>query len=133
MAAKLKVIQYNANRRREGQHEFLRDFTIADYNIALISEPYVGRGPGVPSYQGLGVYQFTSGSRVKACVITKPILGSALGVSQLSTSNLAVIQLRVNHRPLFIVSAYVEPDEDPNDTLAAIGRLLLATQGSQLI
>ena len=129
----IRIIQLNANKCYAAQHEFLQYFASNDYHIALISEPYVGNKLTVKQYQGFDVHQFSNGVRVKACVLVKKSLGHTLGVSQLSTPNLSVIQLNINQRKLYIASAYIEPRLDELNTLDAIINVLRATAGSYLI
>ncbi|CAG5034261.1 unnamed protein product [Parnassius apollo] len=88
-----------------------------DYDIALISEPYVGSGDQVKSVIGIDTYQFFTGSRIKACILAKPGCGSILGLSQFSTSNFCVIKLTTGNRNVYIASIYVEPGRDELATL----------------
>ncbi|CAG5032590.1 unnamed protein product [Parnassius apollo] len=41
---KLKILQCNLDRCKNAQHEILLSFMAGDYDIALISEPYIGSG-----------------------------------------------------------------------------------------
>ena len=99
-------------------------------SIALVSEPYVGRETTVHAIRGVNIFQFATNGRVKACVLIKDNFGVALGVTQLSTSNLAVVEIKLRQRKLFIASAYIEPDADPNNTINAINEFITTTNGS---
>ena len=129
----ISVIQANVNRQYNAQHELIQTFMSKDYSIAIVCEPYVGSGPGVHSIQGVDIHQFTSGDRVKACVLIKQTFGTSLGVTQLSTTNLAVVKIKLRQRTLFIASAYIEPDTDTNHTYDAITKFLIDTRGSHII
>ena len=126
----LRVLQCNVMRSHASHHELVRHFMSSDFIAALISEPYVGSSKSVHSIQGVHIIQFPSESRVKACVLVKQNAGSVLGLSQYSTPNLSVVQLRLQQRPLLLASAYIEPDDDPSNTLAAINLLLQDTKSS---
>ena len=121
----IKVIQANVQHSANAHKEFVDNFTINDYSIALISEPYIGRGPGVQNIVGVDVFQFSSPNRpIKACVLVKQSLGGAFGLTQFSSSNLAVVQLTVGQRKLLFASIYIEPDNDPNNTLLTLTKLV---------
>jgi hypothetical protein len=121
---KLKMVQCNLHRCYLAQQEFLQHFTSEKFDIGLISEPYVGRGLCMPSKPGLvDIYQFPSSTQVKACVVLKAGI-SAIGLTQYSTPNLAVIQLKLGQQKLYIASVYVEPDCDSAGTLASLAYFL---------
>jgi hypothetical protein len=104
---KLKMVQCNLQRCYLAQQEFLQHFATQGYDVGLISEPYVGRGLCMPSKPGLfDIYQFPSSTRVKACVVLKAGI-SAIGITQYSAPNLAVVQLKLGQQKLFVASAYV--------------------------
>lgn len=109
--------------------EMLAYFNANNYQIALISEPYVGAFNTVRPIQGLYIYQYTQASKVKACVMVKSEFGTPLGLSHLSTPNLAVIRLQFKQRRLIIASAYIEPDEDALGTFESIQNLLSTSEG----
>ena len=68
----LKVLQANVARSQKAQHEFIRHFMESDHKVALLCEPYIGRGPEVHNIVSLDIYQFTTNGRpVKACVLIK--------------------------------------------------------------
>ena len=83
-----------------------------NYSIALLSEPYVGSNTTAHHIQGVDIHQFSTIEHVKACVLIKQTFGDSIGLTQLSTSNLAVVQLKVGQRKFHVASAYVEPDID---------------------
>jgi ribonuclease HI len=129
----LKMVQCNLQRCYLAQQEFLQHFATQGYDVALISEPYVGRGLCMPSKPGLvDIYQFPSSTRVKACVVLKAGI-SAIGMTQFSTPNLAVVQLKLGQQKLFVASAYVEPDCDPANTLASLAHFLTETGGARVL
>ena len=134
MAAEpIRVIQANVMRCMASQHELVKHFLSTDNTIAIISEPYVGRGPGVHSIQGIDIYQSSSTERVKACVMVKQGCINALGITQLLTPNLSVIEISLSQRKLFIASAYIEPDNDKANTIDALNKLLHETYCSYII
>ncbi|CAG5043528.1 unnamed protein product [Parnassius apollo] len=94
------------------------------YQIALLSEPYVGSGNEVRPTQGLNIHQFGGKGRVKACILTKPGCGQVIGMSQYSNSNLCVIQFTSGGHKILIASAYIEPNSDENNTLEHIDSFL---------
>ena len=103
-----------------------------NYSIALLSEPYVGSNTTVHHIQGVDIHQFPTIEHVKACVLIKQTFGDSIGLTQLSTSNLAVVQLKVGQRKFHVASAYVEPDIDKNNTMDSLTKLLHETRGSTL-
>lgn len=122
----LSVVQCNLQRSRIAQQEFLQYFLKnRNVNIAIISEPYVGNLPHVRPILGVTVFQFSTSERIKACIFVKEGLPiSVIGNSELSTSNLSVIDLKIDHRTFTIASVYIEPRDDLNNTLVALDRLL---------
>ncbi|CAG4990264.1 unnamed protein product [Parnassius apollo] len=66
----------NLDRCKNAQHEILLSFMAGDYDIALISEPYIGSGEQVKSTFGIDTYQFFTGNKIKACILAKPGCGS---------------------------------------------------------
>ena len=130
----IKVIQANLQHCANAHKEFVDHFNTNDYSIALISEPYIGRGPCVQNIVGVDVYQFYSSNRpVKACVLLKQSLGGVLGLSHFSSSNLAVVQLTVQQRKLLFASVYIEPDDDPNNTLVTLTKLVFDNLGLPIV
>ena len=129
----IRVIQANVNKCEASQKELLDHFHSKDYSIALISEPFVGNRIDVRPIQGVDVFQFSTTTRVKACIFIKKNSLDALGITQFSTPNLSVIKLKINQRPVFIASAYIEPDADNINTKDAINKLLHETRGHQII
>ena len=105
----------------------------SNFTVALLCEPYVGASKEVKGLRGLRIHQFPSGERVKACIVLKDEVGDALGLSQLSTSNIAVVQLRLRSRLLTIISAYIEPDNDPSATFESIDEALQQTSEGYVI
>ena len=123
-----RVLQANVMKCYASHQELIRHFISNDFSIALISEPYVGSNSSVASIKGIDIYQFTYVNRVKACVLIKQSFCNSLGVTQLSTPNLAVVKLKADHRDLFIASAYIEPDSDTSNTFDAINKFLHKTR-----
>lgn len=100
-------------------------FMSNNVHIALISEPYVGNVTYLRSIQGLKIFQFSCVDRVKACIfIRDDIAASALGKSDLSSSNLAVVDLKLNNKTVTIASIYIEPRDDPFNTIAKLDGLM---------
>ena len=139
MSAKpVRVLQANVRQCQKAHHECVRHFLSNDFSIALISEPYVGRGPEVHFIAGVDIYQFsTSGStipgRIKACILIKQSFGSALGLTQDSSPNLAVVQIMAEQRRIIVASIYIEPDVDASDTGSKLNRLFLNHPGASFI
>ena len=126
----IRVLQCNAMRCRATQIELTKQFISNDYSIALISEPFVGGNTTLHAITGVNIFQFPTTGRVKACILIKETFGVALGVTHFSTSNLAVVQIKIRGRKLFIASAYIEPEIDANNTINAITYFLNETKGS---
>ncbi|XP_060801139.1 uncharacterized protein LOC132901923 [Amyelois transitella] len=118
----------NLQRSYVSQQEFFRHFHLNSYDVALISEPYVGTSLEVKPPPGITIYQFPKGSRVKACIATTSKV-AALGLTQLSTANLVVIRISLGLNNLEIASFYVEPNVDNDNTLDKLDRFL-STAGS---
>lgn len=126
----LKILQINLGRGFNAQHEFLEYFSKNNYDIALVSEPYVGNQNKVKNPAGLLLYQFPGNERTKACIYLKNGLGATLGVAQYSSPNFCVVQLTLSGRRLYFSSAYVEPDADDVGTLNRIECFLQANRSS---
>ena len=130
----LKVLQANVARSQKAQHEFIRHFMESDHSVALLCEPYIGRGPEVHNIVGLDIYQFTTNGRpVKACVLIKQEVEGVLGATQYSTPNLAVVQAKVAQRHYMFASIYIEPDVDESLTLDALNKLLFDNSRTPII
>ena len=130
----IKVIQANVRRCANAQKELVNHFVNNDYSIALISEPFVGRGTIVRTMVGIDVFQFsTTTGPVKACVLMKQSFGSALGLTQYSSSNLAVVQISIRQRKLLFASVYIEPDDDTNNTFTKLTKFVFDNQGQSIV
>ena len=109
----ISVLQCNVQRSYASQHELVCTFMSNKYSICLITEPYTGSASAVHNIQGVDVFQFPAGSttagspKVKACILVKQSAAIAIGCSQHSTPNLAVIQINIAQRRLFVASAYI--------------------------
>ena len=126
----LKVLQANVARSKCAHHELIRHFLNNDYSVALVCEPYIGRGPEVNNIVGIDIFQFTTQGRpVKACLLIKQSAWGALGATQYSTPNLAVAHLKVGQRRLIFASIYIEPDADNCNTMDALNKLLFDNNG----
>lgn len=114
MAAKdVRILQCNLGRSLAAQHEIVYYFKESTYNVLLLQEPYHGNAIDVQCIYDLDVFQFPSASNhVKACVVLKEDVGPAIGWTQHSSPNLAIVQIRLRQRTLFLTSAYIEPDVD---------------------
>ena len=113
----IKFIQGNLDKSFYSQQEFIQYFAEMQYDMALVSEPYTSNTGAINSISGVNIYQFKTTDRIKAAVLVKSTLGATIGVSQFSTSNLAIVSLRTNKFKLYIISVYIEPREDPDSTL----------------
>ena len=133
----LRLLQCNCRRGYLETEEALDYFRRNNYDAMLMSEPYTRKdvigGPSTVHCQAdLQVFQMTDEGRTKACIFWKPESGVALGQPQWSTSNLAVIEIRLVQKRLFIASGYIEPEADPNGTMEAINNLFLAVGESMV-
>ena len=128
----MNVIQCNVARNASAQKELLHHFSTSDVNVLLIQEPYHGAKKEVQGvYADVDVFQFpTSERHVKACVIVKKDVGSAVAWAKDSTPNLAIVQLVFGQRKLFLTSAYVEPEVDVSSTVEAFDVFLKSTSTS---
>ncbi|XP_072948796.1 uncharacterized protein [Epargyreus clarus] len=103
------------------------------WQIALISEPYVGGDNEVKNIPGVNIFQFPGGRRVKACIMVKSGYGPVLGISQYSSANLSVVQIMSGQRKIYIASVYIEPEHDAHNTLGQLEVFLKATSGTHQI
>ncbi|CAK1589899.1 unnamed protein product [Parnassius mnemosyne] len=123
----LEVLHCNLDKSKNSQHEFILSFMAGQFQIALVSEPYVGSGNIVKSIPGINIFQFSNGNRVKACIMTKSSCGSVLGLSQFSSANLSAVQLNIGGCKLYIASVYIEPNSDDHNTLQRLDNFLKMT------
>lgn len=124
----LRVVQCNLQRSRAAQLEFIQTFQTSDVHVAFICEPYVGKQSFVNNIPGTTVIQFLTAERVKACVLVKDgVAKSILGRRELSTSNLAVVEIKLGHKSLVLGSIYIEPNTDFHNTFAALDKLMSGT------
>lgn len=124
MASKVKLIQANLWRSAAAQQEFLKYFMESDIEIALISEPYVGKEMEVRQIAGLDIIQYPD-TRVKACIFKKKNSLVSMGIAQFSTPNLAIMEVKgVGRRKIDLVSIYVEPEVDESNTIQALVKYL---------
>ncbi|CAG4958290.1 unnamed protein product [Parnassius apollo] len=79
--------------RMHNMRFFSPAFMAGNYDIALISEPYIDSGEQVKSTFGIDTYQFFTSNKIKVCILAKPGCGSILGLSQYSTSNFYAIKI----------------------------------------
>ncbi|CAG4956374.1 unnamed protein product [Parnassius apollo] len=97
------------------------------FQIALVSEPYVGSGNIVKPIPGINIFQFPNGNRVKACIMTKSSCDSVIGLSQFSSANFSAVLLNIEGSKLYIASVYIEPNSDENNTLQRVENFLKMT------
>ena len=141
----LKVLQCNVMRSFHAHHEFVHHFVTHDFDVALVTEPYVGRKKEVKNVDGLHIHQFPSSGRVKSCVMVKNHLQS-LGLAHHSSSNIVTVELKASPSPspspsssastspseasssspsIYLSSVYIEPDDDVSDTLTKLSSVAL--------
>jgi len=142
----IDILQCNLRRCSDTTQEFVQYFmSNTQFSVALVTEPYVGRSAMLFNIDGVDVFQFPSAAspplpvtdhqlvtghhHVKACVLVKKNKVTAIGCSQYSTTNLAVIQTMMDGRKLFIASAYIEPDVDTIGTLDKIENFVNTNKG----
>lgn len=131
----IKIVQVNLRRSAQAWQELLNYFVHSEAQVALISEPYVGANSFVKNVRGLSIYQYPKHDRpVKACIMIKPpMAGHCVGLAQLSTSNLVVVEANLGTEKFEIVSVYIEPKEDPFNTLHSLELYLQTRPGNCLI
>ena len=129
----LRVVQCNLAKSFNSQKEFLEFFHINKYDIALISEPYCGNTDVAQCVTGVDLYQYSSNSRVKTCIWIKKNSFVTLGLSEYSNSNLTAVSIKIHQRRLILASLYIEPDQDPNNTLNAVDLLLKKNENTHVI
>lgn len=129
----LKIIQCNLDRCYNAQSEFLHYFTSNKYDVAFITEPYTSNTGSQKNIYGLNTYQFKSSERVKATIVTRADIGATVGVSEFSTSNLCIIQLITKQQIIYLVSIYIEPIEDKNNTLNKLDHFIKNHQNARII
>ena len=131
----LKVLQCNVMRSFHAHHEFVHHFVTHDFDVALVTEPYVGRKKEVKNVDGLHIHQFPSSGRVKSCVMVKSHLQS-LGLAHHSSSNIVTVELKASPSSspspspspspsIYLSSVYIEPDVDVGDTLTKLSSVAL--------
>lgn len=103
-----------------------------DYDVALVTEPYVGARSVVSNINGVIIHQFSNGGRVKACIFVKDRLVS-LGLAQHSSTNLCVISMKLSIRSITFASLYIEPDNDESSSLQALTTLLTGSKTSCVV
>ena len=121
----ISVIQCNLGRGLAAQHEVIEYFKSSAFNVLLLQEPYHGSSLSVQCVYDFDVFQFPTASRhVKACVIVKKDVGCCIGWTEHSSPNVAIVQLQLSQRKLYLTSAYVEPDVDVSNTFDNIDSFL---------
>ena len=124
-------MQCNARRCYKAQVELIHAFNASDAEVLLLQEPYTGSLNTVQSIYDLDLYEFPqSGRKVKACIVLKRDLGSAIAWTQHSTPNLAIVQVALQQRKLYLISAYLEPDNDKYGTSLSLDLFLKETSNS---
>ena len=129
----IRFVQQNLSRSRVTTSEFCQELIRTRTDVALVCEPYTQQGviPAIPGYK---IFQFPSTERVKAAVVVSDSVSDVIGLTQFSTSNLAIVSFSIAHRTVYVCSAYVEPRQDTYNTLQALGNFLGAyAQASVLV
>ncbi|XP_052758288.1 uncharacterized protein LOC128202344 [Galleria mellonella] len=91
------------------QHELMQSFNSGNYDAALICEPYTGSRNFMGNPYDHHIFQYPSNSRVKACIVIKKGLISAIGLAEHSSANVCTIQVNTAGKKLFLSCVYLEP------------------------
>ncbi|KAG6458437.1 hypothetical protein O3G_MSEX010860 [Manduca sexta] len=131
----INIIQCNLDRSYNSYQELLQYLEDNSCDIALISEPYVGKALIIKTPPGYDVHQFPADDEhpMKAAIIINKTLGYTLGISQFSSTNLATMLIKIGNRNIYISSVYVEPNEDKNNTILKLERFIDCTKDSHRI
>lgn len=79
--------------------------------LALLQEPYVGRARRMRSYRGVRIFQGEDDGIVKAAVaVFDPDL-DIIQHPELTTNNIAVVEVQTSAWRIAFVSFYFEPDQ----------------------
>lgn len=127
-SAPLKILQANLHKCFIAQAEFLDFFSRHNYDIGIISEPYIGNMQAIRSYPGLTIFQFPTQSPIKAALLVRDRI-TAFGLRHFSSSNLSIMQLQ----GVSFVSIYVEPVHDEYATLDKLDTFLQATSSPCIV
>lgn len=123
----LRIIQINLAKNKCAQEEL---FTLEkQFDIALVQEPYTIATTGLcRARHPHKVFQKKTSQRIKAAIIVLNPDITGIMLSEYSTSNMAVMKIGNDTDAINIISAYVEPDNAGDQSLATldqvIGRLM---------
>ncbi|CAK1549485.1 unnamed protein product [Leptosia nina] len=120
----LTFTQANLDRSRIAFHEFKLHFINNNTDIALISEPYIGKQKSVTHITGLRVFQSDKNGPTKACIVTKDHINAHI-ISQYTTNNIVIIAITTRSATLYLASVYIEPENDANQTLSLLEHFLI--------
>ncbi|XP_061719986.1 uncharacterized protein LOC133527111 [Cydia pomonella] len=77
------------------------------------------------SIDGYDIYQYSDTSnRTKACIAIRKKLGNYIGITQYMTANFSPVLLTFGNKKVLLSSVYVEPGEDPSNTLNHLEHVL---------
>jgi ribonuclease HI len=101
----------------------------------FLTEPYTSNQKIVKTVPGYITYQFPSDAKpVKAALLVKNTNISTLGYTKYSDSHIAIAQVtEKTGAKIYLVSLYVEPRNDVNNTLRKLEEFLQETKGSKHI
>ncbi|CAG4936217.1 unnamed protein product [Parnassius apollo] len=109
-------------------NELFKYVTDNQIDIVFVNEPYVGSGTYMRRCPGYHIHQFSTKHHVKACILIKQNIGSSLGISEDSTSNICIVQITTNGKKIFLISVYVEPNTDESNTINTLELFLQKTK-----
>ncbi|CAG4996055.1 unnamed protein product [Parnassius apollo] len=124
----LKCLQINLDREYAATNELFKYVTDNQIEIVFVNEPYVGSGTYMRRCPGYHIHQFSTKHHVKACILIKQNIGSSLGISEDSTSNICIVQITTNGKKIFLISVYVEPNTDESNTINTLELFLQKTK-----
>lgn len=129
----ITFVQCNLGRSSKAQHELSVFIHQQNIDIALVTEPYLGKTNRMKNINGYNIYQYETNRPVKAAILVKENTVSTLGIIQFSNSNLAIVQINKTGKPIYISSVYIEPRLDLHNTLNQLKNFLCETKNTRHI
>lgn len=130
----LNCLQINLDRCMKAFHELSVYLSNNPCDIAFISEPYTGKNDIMKTVTGYTTYQYPSNSSVKAALLIKNNICSTLGITEFSDSNICIVQIKTKGgKKYYLISVYIEPRNDINNTIQKLDFFLQKFSGNTCI
>lgn len=128
----LSCLQVNLGRSRNALQELSVHLHKNKTDLVFVTEPYTWSSDTMKNIAGYASYQFPAGTHTKALILVRENTVSTLGSSEYSTSNLSIVKINSrNKERLYLISVYVEPRIDQENTLGKLEVFLHKTAGSK--